>query len=167
MGRPLLNLIGQKHGLIEITSFAGVESTRSMWNYICKCGSKSKVSSANYKRIMSCGCLNKKHGHNTNKGETPTYSSWRGMLDRCLNRNHSGYHRYGGRGIRICDSFRSFINFFNVLGIRPVGCSVDRIDNDKHYSCGTCKQCKKNKWKNNVRWATPSQQRVNQRKRRR
>lgn len=64
------------------------------------------------------------------------------------------WNNYGGRGIAFC--FESFEQFFAELGPKPgPGYSVDRIDNEGHYEPG------------NVRWATRSEQRANQRPRRR
>lgn len=43
---------------------------------------------------------------------TPEYSVWHGIKDRCLNPNSCNWSRYGGRGITICDRWKdSFPNF--------------------------------------------------------
>lgn len=69
---------------------------------------------------------------------------WDAMKTRCLNPNHKDYHRYGGRGIRICDRWiQSFADFVRDVGERPsLLHTLDRIDNDGHYVPG------------NVRWST-------------
>jgi hypothetical protein len=41
--------------------------------------------------------------------------------------------------------------------------SIDRKDNDGNYSCGRCKQCRRNGWTMNCRWATWRQQQNNRR----
>lgn len=76
------------------------------------------------------------------------------MQQRCGNPNHPSYPLYGGRGIRVCqlwlDDRRAFILYCrNILGDRPDGYSIDRINNDGDYEPG------------NVRWASPSQQAAN------
>lgn len=82
---------------------------------------------------------------------TPTYLSWERMKQRCLNKNHDRYPLYGGRGITICDEWLSFDKFYEEMGDRPDGCSLDRIDSNDGY------------YKKNCRWATQKEQCRNKR----
>lgn len=78
--------------------------------------------------------------------ERRTYYSWAAMKARCQNPNNSRFHYYGGRGIRVCERWQSFANFFEDMGRRPEGQTLGRIDNDGHYEPGNC------------RWETAAQQ---------
>lgn len=88
------------------------------------------------------------HGHTPWGGPpSPTYNTWRGMIDRCTNVSNTSYPRYGGRGISVCTRWsRSFQAFLEDMGNRPDGMTLERIDNAKGYEKSNCK------------WATQSEQ---------
>ena len=82
-------------------------------------------------------CASKTHGI----GTPPIYSIWVTMKGRCTNEKHKRFHRYGGRGITICDEwlndFKSFYDWSIVNGYKE-GLSIDRIDNDGNYEPSNC-----------------------------
>jgi hypothetical protein len=126
-----------------------------VWRCQCDCGNEClvAVNHLNDGRRVSCGCAKlgnrraEKHGHYG----SPTWRSWSSMKTRCGNRNVKEFQRYGGRGIKVCDRWEYLDNFLQDMGDRPSGRTLDRIDNDGNYEPGNC------------RWATWSQQRINQR----
>jgi len=58
------------------------------------------------------------------------------MNDRCHNPKNTSYRNYGGRGIYVCEQWRSdFLQFVRDIGARPSEQhSIDRIDNDGPYT---------------------------------
>ena len=82
---------------------------------------------------------------------TRVYYSWQAMKKRCLNKNHKDYKRWGGRGIKVCDEWLSFINFYADMGDKPKGKSLDRINNNLGYSKNNCKWSTQKEQTNNTR----------------
>lgn len=102
-----------------------------------------------------------KHGYCCRGAKHPLYQRWLGMKERC---NNPRMKNYGGRGIRVCDRWaNSFEAFLEDMGEIPEGLTLDRINNDAHYSCGKCEQCLENGWASNVRWASIEVQNMNRR----
>ena len=123
----------------------------------CDCGVVRNVSIQTLKKGAShhCGCRNGEKNadlHGTHlMSKTSEYRAWAKMKERCRNPNNKDWHNYGGRGIRVCDSWvDDFEVFYADMGPKPSRShSIDRIDVNGNYEPG------------NVRWATKSEQMQN------
>ena len=165
-----LNLTGQMFGRWRVVGVSHTVHNKKFWRCACQCGADGVVSVTSLRSgySRSCGCLkseinsrqaierNTKHGHAIgatwdNSKRSPTYRSWLKMISRCENPKHPAFHRYGGRGVEICDHWRnSFEAFLADMGPRPEGKTLDRWpNNDDGYHPGNC------------RWATPKEQIAN------
>lgn len=154
-----IDLTGKRFGMLEVVRFSGVrQSTGKEHLYLCKCdcGNTKDVMAKNLVngRTKSCGCIRGCESHGLAK--TPTYFSWIGMKQRCMNPHATGYWNYGGRGIEVCARWASsFAAFVEDMGLRPAGSSLERRDNDGNYDPSNCF------------WATDKQQANNTRQTRR
>lgn len=84
---------------------------------------------------------------------SPEHRSWIKMLSRCYNPNCARFERWGGRGIVVCDRWRtSYQNFLDDMGRKPTTeHSLERRNNDGNYELSNCY------------WATRSEQMRNTR----
>lgn len=138
------DLTGMKFNRLAVESFAYRDGKNYYWNCVCECGSKRRLQGGllTSGKVVSCGCYNRevitKHGLDGNK----LYHVLNSMKHRCDSPKSKSYHRYGGRGITVCDTWRndpySFIGWAMTHGYED-GLSIDRIDNDGNYCPENCR----------------------------
>lgn len=170
------DLSGKVFGRLTVLSYAGGigKSNASMWRCRCECGAVKVIRSSCLcsGNTQSCGCyaeevLRERTPPNLTHGYfgTRMYGIWAGIVSRCTNHKHRQFHNYGGRGIKICQRWRnSPVAFIEDMSPRTSpNHSIDREDNDAHYSCGKCEECHANGWTANCRWATYDEQAQNRR----
>ena len=145
-----VDLTGQVFGRIVVLRYGHGDGNHTYWLVRCGCGKEweTRADGLLSLRVNSCGCY---RNHRLTK--TRAYMSWASMHGRCSNPNNTkDWPNYGGRGISVCGRWRRFQNFFADMGERPVGLSLDRINNDGNYEPSNC------------RWATRLEQNHNRRK---
>lgn len=145
-----IDLSGSVYGKLKAEILFGRKGRYLYWRCRCDCGNSTIVRTDHLTRgkITSCGCNVTKHGCH----KSPEYRSWDSMKSRCYRQSYTGWHRYGGRGIKVCDRWlESFINFLEDMGKKPDPTyTIDRIDPDGNYEPSNC------------RWASKKEQRANQ-----
>lgn len=148
--------IGQKFGrwtvIEDLGSIRDKYALKSAVLVKCECGSIKRHFLTVLKNGLSssCGCFrrenarslicNREHKHMLSKH--PLYQIWRGMKCRCLNETDKAYEGYGGRGITICEEWRSNFKAFYDWAIQNgwrKGLINDRRDNNKGYSPENCR----------------------------
>lgn len=124
----------------------------------CDCGNEIICRLPNLKSgtTRSCGCYRKFVASNRRDchhlKNTRIYRIWCGMKRRCYNKHNEHFDRYGGRGIIVCDEWKTdFMNFYDWAMSNGYDdkLSIDRINNEGNYEPSNC------------RWANQKQQVVN------
>lgn len=140
------DLSGQKFNMLTVISYYGnTEDHKAVWLCRCDCGVEKPIAAAKLKQGQkSCGCLSatantRKKSYHGKRG-TGAYVSWSRMIQRCNYDGYDGTARYKGRGVSVCERWRTFVNFLEDMGDRPEGCSLDRINNEGDYEPSNCRR---------------------------
>lgn len=170
MGAKFIDLTEKRFGKLTVLKREkNYKESKALWLCKCDCG-KLTIKETYYlkhKKNCSCGCFcNKlyginnpsyKHGLSKSVEYRHICSILGSMRCRCYNISNSGYNKYGGRGIKICDEwidketgFKNFYNWAMSNGYK-IGLSIDRIDVNGNYEPSNC------------RWVTNKEQQNNKR----
>jgi hypothetical protein len=148
MARAATDITGKRFGRwVALRYVPGTRNPRTIgkWEVVCDCGTIRLVRTALlFQGIsVSCGCYgreqSRKRASTHGMTNTPEFNSWTAMRKRCRYSKHPKYNRYGGRGIVICPEWDSFRKFYEDMGPRPEGTSLDRINLDGNYEPSNCR----------------------------
>lgn len=148
---------GAQFGRLTVASSPKKVNGKTAYLCHCVCGTKCvvKYGALTSGNTRSCGCMKRelwlsartKHGELAAGRTTKLYWVWAGMNQRCENPKHTSYHKYGARGIQVCQewqtSFASFRTWALATGYHE-GLQIDRINNQSNYEPDNC------------RWANPA-----------
>ena len=144
-----IDLTGKRFGRLVVIAYAGAQQTegRSMEVPLrLRCSRHCRMHSnftqrpdrnpvAVYSQRTDQCPVYQTHG----RSNSPEHYSWRAMKQRCCKPYATGYEYYGARGIWVCERWlNSFSAFYQDMGPRPEGCSLDRINVDGNYEPGNC-----------------------------
>lgn len=161
-----IEMIGKTFGRLHVVSRApSGPGWKSKFMCRCDCGNPSLVLKDGHHlrkaKMPSCGCeksrvareLKQKDGYSNH----PFARLHKAIMRRCHSPNDANYHKYGARGIYVCEKWQDRGAFCTdalaEMGPRPSPAhSIDRIDTFRGYEPG------------NVRWATYKEQSRNSRR---
>lgn len=167
--RKFIDMTGRRFGELTVVGRAPEQiKRRPAWVCVCDCGRTKTVAGDSLRSgdVTVCGehrtqaWIQSRIGTQYSRiypagtdSKSRVYTIWNAMVARCYRPSHEAYERYGGRGIQMCDEWRSFAGFrqWALSSGYADNLSVDRIDNDKGYEPSNC------------RWATVAEQAKNRR----
>lgn len=160
MGRKI-DLTGQRFGRLSVVKEYGRQNGHVTWLCKCDCGKTTITCTGDLRqgKTTSCGCYHNEMVSNITrsheKSNTRLYNIYHNMKQRCNNPKRHDYARYGGAGIGVCTEWMKNPSAFFEWALSngySEELTIDRIDVNGNYEPSNC------------RWATYSEQRINQKR---
>ncbi len=139
LGKRTENLLNKKFGKLTVIKFKEIsKDKKAIWYCQCECGKIIETSTHSLKsgNSTSCGCSRIKY----KKFNERLYRIWAGIKTRCFNEKKKEYKNYGGRGIKICDEWLEYKNFYiwaMTNGYKD-NLTIERIDVNGNYEPNNC-----------------------------
>ena len=153
---------GERFGRLVVLEFHHAKGTHYYWKCRCDCGNYKivRIDNLTSGTVKSCGCLNRERckeigdkGHKQKKGVdnpnfkhglsgTRLYTIWVCMKQRCGNTKATEYSVYGGRGITVCEEWKTDFNSFAYWAIThgyTDKLTIDRINVNGNYEPSNCR----------------------------
>ena len=139
------DLTGKKYGRWTVISFSHRRAKNAFWLCKCECGTKATIDRGSLKsgHSQSCGCLRDElasiRSASHRMSGTEIYVAWKNIRARCEIPTNNSFKYYGARGIKVCQRWQIFENFYEDMGPSwSEGMSIERLDNDKDYKLSNC-----------------------------
>lgn len=155
-----IDLTGKRFSRLRVLYRIGTLYGSPLWRCICDCGKITEATTRDLRteNKKSCGCIhsdqlilrnknNKVHGGCINGKEERLYGVWHGMIQRCYDKNRKDYKNYGGRGVKVCEEWKTDYASFKKWALSSgydqeakfMACTLDRIDVNGNYCPENCR----------------------------
>ena len=147
VSKKRIDITGKRFGRLTVlepvkrSNYAGI-----LWRCVCDCGNETITTGSKLRsgHTQSCGCLGLQHATEAKikhgKTGTAIYAVWSAMRQRCSNSKNKAFRWYGGKGVKVCEDWLNFKNFYDWAishGYAP-NLTIDRLDANGNYEPSNC-----------------------------